>query len=320
LLPWVSARGAGLLAHATAHAGETADGLASRVGRALGQAFYATDITDASALAGKANLLSRLAHPDVTTMLLSHISEAWATEADNPLWTFGSLESIGRVSPFALVERLRTIRASPLRLSVLANAGEGQGASMQSAIERWIPRWESSTTSACPEVPTTDVPKGRLDALSFPVTEILIAVPIARESLAKSELLATLLNDEKGPLASLIGPFATDYHARVIDSLPRAALLIKVDCPLANIEPVANAIREVFASLRTTAVSGDVLKAVVATRDRDRIAYRLDPAHRLALLFEGELDAPAVDVSPDQLKEFAADALVPERVSMVIAR
>ncbi len=261
--PFLDADGVGLYVHDTQKTGESANALAERLGSAVGAAWAPFD--DRSIEAGRASLLP-MVRRSAALRDLSREHPSWLAPA-------GSEES--RIPAGLLKHPQNRLRMGPVRMAVLAFAGEGQAAAARSALDRWMMRAEGQ--DQCPATPPATL------ALSKPAAKpdggLTFALPLSgAPAFAAAEAWAPRLSSEATRLGA--GP----AWAVAAGGARGGALVVHVET---GAGPQA-------AQVLTPRLRAAIASARAGTLPALPAAF--DPRRRLAELFLGRAPATAADL------------------------
>lgn len=261
--PFLDADGVGLYVHDTQKKGESADALAERLGNAVGAAWAQLD--DRSIEAGRALLLP-MVRRGAAVRDLSREHPSWLSPAGN---------EDSRIPAGLLKHPQNRLRLGPVRMAVLAFAGETQAATARSALDRWMTRAEGQ--GQCPATPPSTLALGK--PTSKPDGGLTFALPLTgAPAFAAAEAWAPRLAEEATRLGA--GP----AWAVAAGGARGGALVVHVDTgPGLQSAPVLTPrLRAALAGARA-----GTLPPVPAA---------FDPRRRLAELFLGRAPATQADL------------------------
>lgn len=323
--PWATWDAVGIVAHAPFTPGEPPAALARRVADAAARSFAADPLDTLAAARVRASLLG-YASRDVEDRALVALGNALVP--GHPSWIVpsGTPEALGRSSDGALLARAASLRAGPLRVSVLANVDAAQGAAAVAAVDRWVAR-RPGEVRACPQPSTPAPPRPgtyAVDAVGVP-SEALVAVPLAAgdaAARANAEWIAAALDGPGGLLARALGSagLARAWSARVVGPPRGAALVVRVTSGQGALDAAVAQIRALYDRLRQGAMSEADRQRAQAARAQERVRAALDPRGRLLALWRGEPAAAPAAPTLDALRAFAASTLKDDALVIVAAR
>lgn len=318
--PWVAIDGVGLLVHGPPAQGESPAAHARRLADVATRAFAAEPIT--SFARARADLLQRDARNDgpVITLLASQLSPTHTAWID----PWGSSEPIARSSDGSVIARMQSLRSGPLRIAMLANVDGAQADAAVRAADRWVtrhggePRVCRAPSAAQPARPGTYSVPSRPGAMP----EAYLAYPFApgddAARGAASLLLASLETD--GVLARSLSGLARESSARMV-GWPRApSLVVRVVAPQASLDSAVMQVRALVDQLRRAGLAQPDYERAVQARTRALLAQNLDPRARVVATWRGEPLEDKARVTAEDVRAFAAKALVEDAMVVVTAR
>ena len=318
---WAAPAGLGIVAHAVARPAETPKALAQRVGDEVARAFLATfPGSDAVAIA-RADALVALAGAKPPGELVHAALRALLPERPSWLSALGAVDPVARTGLDSMELRLATLRASPLRLAVIANADNDQIDVALRAADRWTPR-RPGESRACPSIDAGALPKGGIDPLVVKTgTGVAFAFAVDDAQRDAAELLARVLDGPGGRLASDVGTagLGTLYEARFVRGIGRSALVVVALAPDANLDALVQRMRALFDRLRTGGLEAQDLARAERESAAALTLRRLEPRARVVDLFLGELAPSASTVDLARLRAVASKLLDEDRAHLVVA-
>lgn len=306
--PWFAADGVGVIAHAARQLGETDAALARRVAHVAARALL-TDSLAALAPAGAELVALAQDAPGLATLggALAPAHPSWVTPG-------GTASGILGTATASVLTRAATLRAGPLRASVLANDPEATRAAA-TTLDRWA---FSATTRACPSPPTAPaVAAGTYAVASSGRSEAWLALPIEGAlARASAPLIAAALDGPDGALDRAItrAGLARRAGARVLDG-PRAALVVHLEAPAGALDAAVAQARAVLDRLRTTGPTRDDLDRARRTKAAAETAAALDPRVRLVRAWRD----PPTAVPGDEAVRAAVTALLRDDALVIVA-
>jgi hypothetical protein len=324
LEPWVSADGIGVLAYAAPRDGrETPDALARRVGDALGRAVSAPGIdVEALATARAATLThleSSLGRQGIAGDALAAALSPAHPSAFDP---FGSWARVAGGGMEALRLRWQALAAGPLRLAVLANAGQAQGAAAGAAVDRWLsPRRPGAT---CP-ADDSPAPRGGRQEVRLPpdtpLAQALFAAPLPPGASSElAELTAAALDGERGLLASALpASLGATATARLRGGGRRRALVIDVRAPAESLAATQTELRALLGRLPQVSSDADIARASAALGARTTRA-RSHPRQRLVDAWRGAPRRATVRPTLAAWRAFLAETLRDDALVVIEAK
>jgi hypothetical protein len=308
LEPWLTADAVGLLAHAAREPNESAEQQGERVARALARALTLRDASGNALATAQSELFSAIGgspRPGYARLLdaLSPDHSAWL----EPRGTWASLAQANRDSVGA---RGRDLLRGPLRVAVLANQDEVQGAATVRAFERWLAPWRDDPRR-CQATAERSAQSGELTlAVSGDSSNESAYVGVPFPSRLKydreAEAVTTLLNAPTGALARALSASHLNASARasVIGGGRAAALIVEIRASDEEARKAALEVRRVLEHLALSPLSADELAVAQRAAERRTLAASLDPRRRIVDLWRGA--PPAPPLSPLSLHAFQA--------------
>jgi hypothetical protein len=308
LEPWLTADAVGVLAHAPRKPGENPLQQADRVARALARALTERDASGNALANAQGALFSAVGgepHPGYARLLdaLSPDHSAWL----EPRGTFASIAQANRDSVGA---RGRDLLRGPLRVAVLANQDDAQGAAAVHAFERWLAPWRDEPRR-CQATAERAAHGGEITlAISGDSSSESAYVGVPFPSRLKfdreAEAIAELLNAPSGALARALSAahVSGSAHASVIGGGRVAALVVEVHASDDEARRATLEVRRVLERLSQSPLSGDELAAVQHSAERRALAASLDPRRRIVDLWRGTQPTPPL--SPNSVRAFQA--------------
>jgi hypothetical protein len=318
--PWVAVDGVGLLAHGPPAPGESPSAHARRLADVATRAFAAEPLTTFGH--ARADLLQRDVHNDgpVIALLASQLSPTHTAWID----PWGSSEPIARSSDGSVLARIQSLRAGPLRIAMLANTDNAQADAAVHAADRWVTR-HGGEPRACRAASAAQPPKpGTYSMPSRPgaMPEAYLAYPFApgdeASRAAATMLVASLETD--GVLARALNGLARESSARILGWPRSPALVVRVVAPQASLDSAVMQVRALFDQLRRAGLAQPDYDRAVQARARAVVAQNLDPRARIVATWRGEPLEDKSRVTVEDVRAFAAKALVEDSMVVVTAR
>jgi hypothetical protein len=318
--PWVAVDGVGLLAHGPPAPGESPSAHARRLADVATRAFAAEPLTTFGH--ARADLLQRDVHNDgpVIALLASQLSPTHTAWID----PWGSSEPIARSSDGSVLARIQSLRAGPLRIAMLANTDNAQADAAVHAADRWVTR-HGGEPRACRAASAAQPPKpGTYSMPSRPgaMPEAYLAYPFApgdeASRAAATMLVASLETD--GVLARALNGLARESSARILGWPRSPALVVRVVAPQASLDSAVMQVRALFDQLRRAGLAQPDYDRAVQARARAVVAQNLDPRARIVATWRGEPLEDKSRVPVEDVRAFAAKALVEDSMVVVTAR
>lgn len=287
LLPWISAEGIGLVAHAPVLPQERPTQQATRVARALARAFAGPPVDGRAVAEARDAQVDHLAEDPGEGLLMSVIGAGYPSL----LFPLGTEKSIAHASG-AHVESIREgLLQEPLSLTVLENSEADQGKAAQTALSRWLHPFRKSV-SPCPErLPSPATPgTWTLETIEPTAREgsIIAVFTPARRPLGKA--LEYLLNRRGGYLERALHTPGLAAHAEAewIGGARFGALVIRVGAEAHLLEKATMQIRALLDRLRERGVTSEDLALAKREYARIEAASERRPEGRLIRAHLGE--------------------------------
>lgn len=291
--PWVTPDGVGLLAHAPrAAASESPTDHARRVARVLGRALAERTPGPELGIAREAlsEELGGRPFPGWAAAL-----DGLAPEHPSLLEPRGTWDHLAALTSESLERARRTLAASPLRLSVLANASTEQVDTVARELESWLLPLRAEPARQCPATTLAAPRSGELQ-LGPPQADpregayVGAVLAVAGASAARAlEATVFLLNRPGGWLerALTVPGLGGKARAHALGGARRPALLIDVRALPEELPRALSEVRAVLDQLAEGALTEQELRlAESELLRRDREA-RLDPRRRIVELWRG---------------------------------
>ncbi|HEU4412465.1 MAG TPA: hypothetical protein VFS43_44900 [Polyangiaceae bacterium] len=287
--PWVSAEGAGVLAHAPPASNEGPAALAERVATAAARSLAEIEPRADEVARARSLLLGRIEERDehvrgaIAEQLLPSHAAAW--------FPWGLAGSLGRVGPEAVRVRWRRLAAGPLRLAVLAGGGPEQLRAAGLAVERWAAHGEAAAT--CPpreEAPAAGAGRYAGFALGARGARAYVALPVeASTGPARAALRATLvlLGPEGGLLGRALGGVGARGEAFLVGAERGPLLVIELRGSEDALEGAVAQVRALLERLRRGALAAADLERVRGPLGAAWLEARSSPRRRLVDLWRG---------------------------------
>jgi hypothetical protein len=289
LEPWITSEGIGLVAHASmADDRDTPSDLARRAADTAARALLATPAPASVVSSARARLLTYL---DDITGEHGAAFEAFSRAAapEHPAWIepHGLWTRIAGVGTEAVQLRAQALGQGPLRIAVLANVDDTQGALAAQAVERWL--LPTDAPRAC-RAPAANTPRPGRYSVRLSSTagsaQALFGVPIPPPNAPGcdlAELTIEALNGPHGILAS--GPSApATVFARIAGGEVAPTLIVDVRAPSDSIESAQSQVRSQLLALSNTVTEAHLAWGSYLA-SRKRLEARMDPRSRLADLW-----------------------------------
>jgi len=288
---WVTAEGAGLIAHAERHEGESPSALARRAADALGAAFMDSAIEPTA--------VARARNDVALTASQSDGSRAFATltaalTPGHPSWAFPLVVSrgLGGWPDGAVVSRLAALRRGPLRVAILANEDEAQAEAAARGLDRWLVHTPGGQMACAPHAPVPAAKPGTYAAVPAGDATAWIALPIQSASRDAAAIVAGALDGSDGLLArALSSGLAYEWSAKVIGPTDASALVVHIGASPQTLDAAVAQVRGLFERLRQGAFSEDDRTRAGARVAADRLDAALQPRERLVHLWRGDVAA-----------------------------
>lgn len=320
LEPWVSAEGAGLLAHAAPDPSESPSDLATRVAREAARALAASTHAPAGFARARAILLSKVASrgPAFETA-----AEALAPGRPSQLLPLGTWSALPRLGAEAAALRAHALISGPLDMAILADYDAQQGETAARILERWLSRGTARPRS-CPLPSPHPEPSPGLVEVELPQTAVsaraILAFPLSGP--AQRERAAWLVSGFEGKegflaqsLRSLGKVTAT---ARLQGGKLASALVIELRAPDEDLDDAVAQLRALMQRLSSGAITTEDLARALRHRNESSLQASLDPRRRIVDLFlDRQFPAPP---KLEDLQAFAKEALRDDKAILVLAR
>lgn len=295
LEPWIASDGIGLLAHATRLSpSDTDDGVAQRIGNALGSVLATGKVTGPELAITREEMLLRLgALPRrAWNLLLDTVSYRRPSQLE----PFGNVNSVRHLGLPDLSWSRRRWLQEPSRAAVFASDSKSQVALIDAALTRWLGphREEARVCDRFEDYPSEQ----ETQMVSFSPDELdssaYIAIrlrQVTEQQEQYSEWLEWLLNRRGGRLErALIEPgLAQSVRAFIRGPRGRLVLFIEIQCVDATATPEAIArVRSLLTDMARSgpsAIELDLANRWAQVRARQ---LALDPRNRLVKLWLGE--------------------------------
>lgn len=319
--PWVSAEGAGVVAHATYTPGETPVALAERVATAAARAVAEVEPRPDDVARARALLLGRVEERDehvrgvLAEQLLPSHAAAW--------FPWGLSGALGRVSSETVRARWRRLAGGPLRMAVLAGSGPEQAAAAGRAVERWTARGDGA--ARCPpreEPPGPGTGRYEAQALGVRGARAYVALPVEASTPAgRAALRATLLllGPEGGLLGRALGGVAARGEAFWLGPEPRPLLAVELRGGDEALEPAVAQVRALFERLRRGAIGPDDLARVRGPLEAARFEARATPRRRLIDRWRGADDEPSAPTL-EGWRQWLGASFFDQRAAVVVVK
>lgn len=307
--PWVSADGAGLLAHAprktpSEGARDQAERVAAALGRALGTRLGGGEIGNA-----RAQLLTELGGRPFSGW--SALLEGLAPGHLSWLEPRGTWAAISELSFDELERTRRYFLTGPLRLSVLANRGEAQTQVAAATLEAWLMPTRGHV-SECPRARAEPARHGETRVVqSSGAPEGAYVGAVFAESGAAgaraAELSELVLNQGRSSLQRALAARApaASATARALGGTRRPALVVEIRALPEQLNDAIAAVRAALDELGRGQLSADEFTQAAARLAERETAARFDPRRRIVELFRGvrplETDAASLRAAQSTL-------------------
>ena len=329
--PWVVPDGAGLLVHGPALAGETSAAQARRLADVVARSFAADPVSLPALSRARAELLRQDARGGGRALgvLASAVTPGHAS------WfvAAGREDTLARSADAAVLARGQALRASPLRVAVLANVDAAQGDAALRAADRWIDRrvgdartCRAGAAAASPRPGTYAV-----DPRAGAAPEAYLAFPFAagdERARAAAAIVAAALDGEGGLLDKALGApgLARASSARVV-GWPRApALVIRMVSTQAALDGAVMQARMLVDRVKKAGLAPADHERGTTAAAREALVAALDPRARVVAIWRGEpIPTPAQPLprgkaSAEEVRTFAARYLGEETMVVVASR
>jgi hypothetical protein len=319
--PWVSAEGAGVLAHAPFAANESPAALAERVATAAARALVDVEPRPDDVTRARSLLLARLEERDepvrgvLAEQLLPSHAAAW--------FPWGLAGALGRVGPEGVRVRWRRLATGPLRLAILAGGGPEQVRAAGLAVERWAARGEGA--ARCPpraETPAPGTGRYATTALGARGARAYVTLPIeAPTPAARAALRATLtlLGPEGGLLARTLGNTGARGEVFLVGVEPKPELVVELRGGEEALEGAVTQVRALFERLRRGAVAPADLERVRGPLGAAWAEARSAPKRRLVDLWRGAADEPT-EPTLEAWKHWLGAGFFDDRAAVVVVK
>ena len=295
LEPWITSDGIGLLAHAARQSpSDTHDGVAVRIGNALGSVLATGKITGPELAFTREEMLLRLgALPRrAWNLLLDTVSNRRPSQLE----PFGNVNSVRHLDLSDLnLSRRRWLR-EPTRAAVFANDSRSKVALIDAALARWLePHREDAR--ACErfedylseqETQVVSYSPDELDSSAYMAIRLR---QVAEQQEHYGEWLEWLLNRRGGRLERTLVEPGLAQSARAFIRGPRGRLVLFVELRCVDVVATTEAIARVrllltdIASTGPSAIELDLANRWAQVRSSQ---LALDPRNRLVKLWLGE--------------------------------
>ena len=306
LEPWLTADAVGLLAHAARRPNESAVQQAERVARALARAFTERDASGNALSTAQGELFSAIGgqpRPGYARLLdaLSPDHSAWL----EPRGTWTALAQANRDSVGA---RGRDLLRGPLRVAVLANEDDTQGAVAVHTFERWLAPWRDEPRR-CQATAERAAHAGEITLAVGGDTNresayVGVPFPSRLKFDREAEAAVELLNAPNGALARALSAshISASARASVIGGGRVAALVVEIHASDDEARRATLEVRRVLERFSQSPLSADELAAAERSAERRAVTASLDPRRRIVDLWRG---APAsLALSPSSMRAF----------------
>ena len=307
LEPWITPDAVGLLAHAPRLPLESATEQAERVARALARALSEGSAGGALATA-QSELFSAtggLPRPGYARLL-----DALAPDHSAWLEPRGTWASLAQASRDGVTARGREILHGPLRVAVLANEDDAQGAAATRTLDRWFSPWRDDPRR-CQTSPERAARSGELslvvpDAANTESAYLGLPFPSRLKFEREAEAFAALLNAPRGPLSLALSAEHINASARasIIGGGRTAALVIEIHASDDDARKATLEVRRALDRFVVSQLSNDDLSAAQRTATQRGLAAALDPRRRIVDLWRGS--AAEGSLSRSSLRAFQA--------------
>lgn len=324
--PWLSAEGIGVLAHASPRKGESPRAHARRVAEEVARALLLSTRSKAGFFKARSMLLARLAD-ESDDEGVAFEAASWALAPSYPSWLspLGTWDAVSRMGPEAAALRMRALLSSPLRLSVLANAGVMQGEVAARTLERFLVQPDERDRQRICLAPSRKEPHAgliRIETEEKTNARAVLALPIPlstspdRESAA---LLASALEGPEGLLAqSLHSLDSVGAKARLLGGPLASALLIDLRAPDEALEPAIAKLRSLLLGLADGSMTQEAFERAQRKRSAAALEASLDPRRRsVELWLSREVSSPPTF---EGFQGFLKETLREDRAVLVVAR
>jgi hypothetical protein len=323
LSPWITPDAVGLLVQSHALNGaESAQSLAERTARRIALALL-TPLDGASTAGARQEILNQLVGPDPD---LSHLLSVLSGGQPAALEPRGSWTSVDALGHDDIDAARRELIGEPLRVAVLGNQAQTQGAQLTQELSRLLAPLRG-TRSECPAAPAlapTSFGQWHLEPSSPPRAPALVAVPLpgADSALGPSEAewLAYLFNRKGGWLEQhLLAPHLVSAAvARIWGGRRGRALTIELFASPEQVDAAVLKTRTLLHDLSRGAVlsANDVASATQFFQsERNRLQH--DRRQRIVSLWRGSATPAAPSLAA--LQRYQAAAFSQDRQLVVLS-
>jgi hypothetical protein len=282
LSEWITIEGAGLIARATRHDGESSLALARRAADAIGAATMTTKVTGSAIARARAELMTTLAEDDARSF--ATLAEALAP--GHPSWPFALAgRGLEAWPDGAVLSRISALRHGPWRVAIVGNDDAAQVEAATLALDRWIPHLPvaervcaAHSASVSPRAGTYVAPPG-IAASAW------LAVPLPQPARGAANVVAAALDGPDGLLAhALSSGLASAWSARVVGPGEAAALTIHVRAPGHTLDAAVAQVRALLDRLRQGALTEEDRARAVAS-----LARIIRPGHAELMRQDGHV-------------------------------
>ena len=329
--PWVVPDGAGLLVHGPALSGETSAAQARRLADVVARSFAADPVSLAALSRARAELLRQ----DVRSggRALGVLASAVAPGHASWFVASGREDTLARAADAAVLARGQALRASPLRVAVLANVDAAQGDAALRAADRWIDR-RVGDARTCRGFAAAGAPRPgtyAVDPRAGAAPEAYLAFPFAagdERARAAAAILAAALDGEGGLLdkALVAANLARASSARVV-GWPRApALVVRIVSTQAALDGAVMQARALVDRVKKGGLPAADHERATTAAAHDALVSALDPRARVIAIWRGEpIPSPAQPLprgkaSAEEVRTFAAKYLSEDAMVVVASR
>ncbi len=320
--PWITANGAGLLAHAgPVRPDEQPSTQAERVARALAAGLIAPGPSSLSVSEERSLLGREVGGASLPAFWLA----LRQSTGNHPSWLEprGSWRGLSQISTRAVELERRRFASGPLRLAIVGNYDEEQIDVAEQRLQSILAGVRTGAAS-CPPAPELEPVTGRY-ALESPTatggsaTLVVALPPRSPAGEAAAQWTAALMNRQGGWLhKALAGPgFVASARARVMGAGARRALVIEIVSLEGQQDAAAAQVRGLLERLRTGAASEADFRWASRHFDAERRRRLLSPRARIVDLWRGE--PREAEPSLDLLRAFHARAFQPGREILVLS-
>lgn len=290
LAPWITPDAVGLLVQTRPASGEGPELQAQRTARRLAQ-LLSTSLSGTATSIGRQSLLERLGSPDPDLWQLLELLAKGRLSALEPS---GSWTSIGSLIHDDIEGARREFAGGPLRIAVLAGAGQAQGALLARELSLQLAPLRTGAAH-CPKEVALGAATGlwRVDTDAAPRALALLAVALPGEAnsaqASEAEWTAYLMNRRGGWLErKLVAPgLVTAATAQVLGGRDGRALVLELRGEAEQREAALQAARELLVDLSRGSASEAEARIAQQHFASERVRMRSSRQQRIVQLWRG---------------------------------